>query len=826
MKGALLKIVLIVATIVGYTSPAMAQSEDEEEDYYLYKFYDEDEERYNAALFDSYPYSAAHLPHAGAIANIGAIAEAGMRSVMNSPRGANRTEERYMVGNIGVNYTTSTALMSLGITRERHPGISYAIASGTTAPTTSFSLDHKGERPRSGHYLRAEFSGRNYLMGISQRSVYRLSKGGVERHSDWLLAHSARIRAGRDIYVAGVYNNAVDLALYASRSWNDNTLHLIAIMPWSERGSRRASLEEAFTLVNNTMYNPAWGYQAGRMRNANVATTLRPEALVVWHRDLSKSLQLSMVGNISYDNSGFTKLTNLKASTPSPDNYRYLPSYFDDEEVRNMVTNSWINNDIRFTQIDWDELYHTNLLQGDGHAVYLVDNSLTNTLHSAISAKLQYRIAGITIHGGVILDYTTSHEFKSVKDLLGGEHILNIDYANEDDTSLEAPPHNNLREGERKVHEGDHYGYDYRLSRYHGELYTTLEMKFGRTSLAASLHVASEITKRRGYYEKSLFPGRGSYGLSPSLSTLPYRINVAWFYHLGKHNISASAMFRAHSPEVKDMFLQPQYNNRTVAAPRTSNSFSLEASYNFTNERISVVATAYLTTHSRLTKVVRYYDDVAKSMADGTVTNIAILNTGIEVAAKVNWLRRLHSTIMFTASSHRYTRNADVAVYSDTNNTLLAKSTSLIKGAHTSTPEITLYGDVEYRPTDSWLLRLAGRYWGLRYAEPSLVRRSEHIVTHAPSTQEREGIMKQERLGDAVMVDLVASKSFRLKNGALLSLQLSVNNLLGSKAVYRSYEQNRILTTTTDSHTHLRPFANMMQYVYPRTYRAMVSLWF
>ncbi len=824
MKDIVLKIVLIVAVMVGYISPAIAQSE--EEDYYLYKFYDEDEELYNAALFDSYPHSASLLPHAGAVANIGSIAEAGMRSVMNSPRGEHRNEERYMVGGVNINYTTSSALMLLGITRERHPGISYAVISGGTGPTTTFGFGHKGQRPQSGHNLRTEFSGRNNLIGITQRSVYRLSKGGVERHSDWLLAHGARIRAGRDIYVSGVFNNAVDLSFYASRSWKGNTLHLVAILPWSERGSRRASLEEAFTLINDPMYNPSWGYHNGKIRNANVASSLRPEALIVWHKELSTKTQLSMVANLSYDNSSFTKLSNPKASTPSPDNYRYLPSYFDDEEVRNEVTNAWINNDIHYTQIDWDNLYHTNLLQSDGHSAYLVDNSHTNTLRSALSIDVQHRIAGITIHGGVILDHTTSHEFISVEDLLGGSHILNIDYANMDDTSNAAPPYHNLRDGERRILEGDHYSYDYRLSRLHGELYSTIEMKFGRTSLAASLHVATDLTKRRGYYEKSLFPGAGSYGPSQMVTTHPYRLNLAWYYHLGKHSLSASAMFRAHSPEIKDMFLQPQYNNRPIANPRTSNTFAFEASYNYMGERISLVATAYITTLSRHTKVVRYYDDMAMCMADGVVTNLSTINAGIELAAKVNWTHQLSSTLLLTASQHRYTRNADVMAYSDVGNTTLAMSSSLIKGLHTSTPEITLYGDVEYRPASSWLLRIAGRYWGLRYTEPSLVRRSEHIVNLAPSEQERMAIMHQERLDDVVMVDLVASKSFRFNNGMFLMVQLSANNLLGSKAIYRSYEQNRVLSTTTDSHTHITPFANMMQYAYPRTFRAMISLRF
>ena len=815
---------IVVIAIMGCIAHAMAQSD--EEDYYIYKFYEEEQERYNASLFDSEIYAPTLLPHAGAIPEISPIGEAGMRSVMNNPRGVLRSEERYMVGHLNINYTTSTALLSLGLKRQRYPGISHAIVSGSTAPTITFDLGHKSQRPHSGHYLRTEFSGLNYLVGINHRSTYRLSKGGVERDEDWLLAHSARIRVGRDIYVDGVYTNAADVALYATRSWSDNTLHLIASLPWSERGSRRATTQEAITLLNNPLYNPSWGYQAGKMRNANIATTLRPEVVAVWHRELGDNTQLSMAANLSYNMGGYTKLTNLKAPNPAPDNYRYLPSYFEDEAVHNDVTNSWINNNIRYTQIDWDNLYHTNFLQHDGHSIYLVDNSHINTLRGAITANAEHRIAGITLHLGMTLDYTSSHEFKSVEDLLGGSHILNLDYANEDDSSYAATPHNNLRDGDRPIYEGDHYAHDYRLTRYLGEIYGTIDMKFGQTSLAASLHVATELTQRRGYYEKSLFPGKGSYGKSPSIATYPYRLNLAWNHHLGKHNISASAMLLTRSPEVKDIFLQAQYNNRTVDNPRCSNSFTFETSYSFIGKRFSATATAYITANSHQTKVVHYYDDVAKSMADGVVTNIATINAGIEASAKAQWTRSLSSTVILTASQHRYTRNADVAIFSDVDNTILAKSTSHIKGLHTSTPEVTLYGDVEYRPTDTWLLRIAARYWGVRYTEASLMRRSAHILDITPSNEELTALMHQERLDDAVMVDLVATKSFRLKNSTLLMIQFSANNLLGNKAIYRSYEQNRVLLTATDSHTHITPFANMVQYAYPRTFRVMLSLWF
>jgi outer membrane receptor protein involved in Fe transport len=124
------------------------------------------------------------------------------------------------------------------------------------------------------------------------------------------------------------------------------------------------------------------------------------------------------------------------------------------------------------------------------------------------------------------------------------------------------------------------------------------------------------------------------------------------------------------------------------------------------------------------------------------------------------------------------------------------------------------------------MARLSASYWGMRYAEPSFIRRSERITSHAPSKEEYNTLMVQQRLKDAVLVDAVVAKTFKLKDDMSIRLQLSVNNLLGSKVVYRSYEQHRVRRINTTSHTHLMPFGNMTQYGYGRTFKFMVSLWF
>lgn len=814
------KIVLCIVVAICHVLPLSAQELDA--DYILYKYYDDEEEQY-LNLLEEYQ---SVVPDAGAIPYIASNAEFAMRGVTNNIRGGQRGEEVTMLGAIPIDYTTSSALSTLGIRRMRYPGLSNASLSGTTTSSLSYNLEGEKRYRFDSHDLRGDISGRNYLAAISYRGTYRISHKGIELSDDWVLTSSARARMGRDIYVDGVNNNSFDIALHASREWKGNSLHLIAIAPYSTRGTRKETLEECFTLTNNYLYNPSWGMQAGKMRNANIATELRPEIIALWRRELSDNTSLRAMADISYDLYSYSTLSNIDAPTAAPDNYQRLPSYFTNEESIAEVTAAWRDNDLRYTQIDWDYLYHTNALQSDGHAAYIVDKRHNNILRTALTAEVEHHINSMTINGGVIYDMSSAHLFRSADDMLGADHILDYDYFNRELSANGVPPKNNLRDEDIRVTEGDHFGYDYLLTRHHTELYGSLALKYGRNNFAVGIHLGTDISQRRGNFEKELFPGRGSYGKSQSIKHFPYRINIGWTHSIRNHHISASAMLRGATPKIDMLFLQPQYNNRTIPDPELSTAFAAEASYHYRHERVEVAATLFVTTHTNMSSVVRYYDDMASTMANAVVNDIGVLNFGIEASAKVRWMNILQSSFALTAAQYRYMRNANIMCYADADNRLIANTTSYIKGYHTSTPEVTLYGDLEFRPKGGWMARLSASYWGMRYAEPSFIRRSERITSHAPSKEEYNTLMAQQRLKDAVLVDAVVAKTFKLKGDMSIRLQLSVNNLLGSKVVYRSYEQHRVRRINTTSHTHLMPFGNMTQYGYGRTFKFMVSLWF
>ena len=789
-------------------------AQDDVDDYLQYKFYKEADNATNelwltAVERSSYDDGAPLRDNMADV--VYALSVAGFER-----RGEGYRERRYMVEELDVDYSAARMLGALGLRYDDRVDAQGAVRR---------YFEDRDEQYYAGHYLRAELSGSGYLGGISHRARYKPAKDGVVLDDGWSFGHYARLRTGRDLYVDGVYANALDIAAMATYRDRRNWLNIAVVLPMSERGLRSASVAEAYTLTGDPRYNPSWGMQDGKMRNSRVATSLHPDVVASWQRRLTATTTMTLSANVGFECRGYTTLAWFNAQNPMPDNYRYLPSYYADDDISREVYNAWLRGDERYTQIDWQGLYHTNALQTDGCARYAVERRRENMLRTAVNLAFGSRVGGVDVDYGVVVNYRTSRQFKVMDDLLGADHLVDIDYYLIDDATYANNLQNDLRNPNRTIGEGDRYGYDYRLSRLGTAIYGAVHYSWGDMDLAAALHVGMDNTLRRGYYEKELFPDKGSYGRSRSLTTNPYQLNVVWRYSLDAHLFTASASVRGVSPDADDMFLQTQYNNRPTEEYRLATTIAADLSYRYTRPNLNVGATLFYRSTADESDVVHYYDDLARIYSDAVISDICRLSLGVEVVATVRWARYFSSTAMLTAAMYRYRRDADVRLYADTDNDLVAVSRAAIRGVRTGAPELAAYGDVAFRHS-GWTARLALSYVGGRYVEPSIVRRAERVLSFAPSPEEREALISMERLADVAMLDASLSKRIRLKEGLTLNIQLSARNLLGTNFVRNGYEQSRVRRTTVAGRTHISPFVNRLNYAYPRTFYLSASLWF
>ena len=812
----------VILQLLVVLMPLCAKAQ-QEVDYMKYKFYKE-EEHYDSkreeALWwlaedvDSIKFHSAKADYHRITST-----DYAMRRVEYSPRGAGRNEEQHLVGNLDVGYSTARLISALGIERSFGGSASHPITSGRSSVYDIFQYDAVNRR----HRLYTEFSGRNYLGSLSFRTSYPIYKKVHLRH-DWQLSHYIRVNTGRDLYIDGVSGNGFEIAAAAQRRWNNDALFIAAMLPWSRRSIRQYSVEEAFRLTDNHHYNPAWGMQNGRMRNSRQNSVLRPEAVASWWHRISAWTAMTITLRGAVEREGRRALAWFDAPTPMPDNYRYLPSYFSDDEQR-IVTDAWRYNDLKYTQIDWDKLYKINSLQSDGHAVYAVENRRSNTILGDIAVQLTSRLRIFDIDYGATINVDSRREFKVVDDLLGADHLLNIDYFISDDATYSTQYRNNLRDNDLTIRNNDHYGYDYRLTRWNIGLFGVARWAYDGFNFEVGANLSYVDIRRRGYFEKELFSGGRSFGRSRSASFYPASLSALCTYHLGSHKLNASFIARGNAPEQESVFLQPEYNNRLAESLRTSLTIASELGYEYTHTNLKLSATLFLSHHSRERDVVRYYDDLAQEYVDAVISDISRLNFGFEAEASVRWLRHFRSQVALSVGRYSYCKDARIDIYADNDNDLIATTKSLMKGRHSSYPAISLYGDISYRRA-GWQATASVQYWGFRYVSPSFIRRSERVLNYAPSVEEQEVLNSQQRLNDAVSLSISLGKSFRFKDNLWLSIYFSVDNLLNSKIIYGGYEQNRVRRISGGYYSSIEPFANKLSYAYGRVFRLSASFGF
>ena len=809
---------VICALVLFFPMPILAQ--DVDIDYRAYKFYDEDYDELLLPQLDSVA-TPTIMPTAFRVDDSNmryALFQLGYR-----PRGLSSSEERYTFGRITLNRSVAKQLVALGVARDNGEGAEGALISGAALSTTEFLVGRDRALRNLRHTVRGEISGQNYLAGIAHRKTWHPSRYGVSLDGGWEINHSLRVRTGRDLYVDGVFSNAVDGGVEASFFNRRHSLSLAATLSYNNRGLRQSSTEEAYSLLNNPLYNPAWGMQSGRVRNSRVLNSIRPDIIALWDYRLTAVTTLHVAANIGFEGVGRTSLVWFDAITPMPDNYRYMPSYYKSDERYVEVMDAWMANDLKYTQIDWEGMYQVNMLQPDGQARYAVAKRRENRLNSSLSAYVTSKIADVDLSAGVLLQADVSRNFKVMDDLLGGEHILDVDYYLIDDATYSNQLHNNLLTPNRKVVEGDRFGYDYRLSRLLATLYGVASWSYGDGVVDAAITVSTEATQRRGFFEKELFPGEGSYGRSAVVKMYPYNLTARWNHYIDKHRLGARFMLRGASPEADEMFLQSEYNNRIVRDLALATTLSGELSYGFVvMQKLNLSAALFTTATLNDMNLLHYYDDLAGEYVDCVVSGINTFVAGFEAKANVEWSKYLSSSFMATAFASRYAGSSKVSLYSDSSNAHIATSAANLARYRTGVPELAAYGDLEFR-VNGWMARAAVNYCGVRYVAPSFVRRSDRVLLRASSEEHRRVLLEQQRLEDVVNVDFSVAKWFEFGDRSL-GVQLSVRNLLGGSDIQRGYEQNRVRVVNIQNRRHVEPFADRLTYGYPRTIYLSITL--
>lgn len=166
------------------------------------------------------------------------------------------------------------------------------------------------------------YTNRNYYL----RGMFTYSTGLNEK--GWAFTASAGGRYSHEGNIDGTFYNNLALAFSAEKQWQGgkHSLSMTAFVSPVQRGQQGNSYREVYELTDNYLYNPNWGYQNGKKRNAKVVTAFDPTAVIshIWKIDDTTTLTTGVGAH--YARYGNTALNWYNAPDPRPDYYRYLPS--------------------------------------------------------------------------------------------------------------------------------------------------------------------------------------------------------------------------------------------------------------------------------------------------------------------------------------------------------------------------------------------------------------------------------------------------------------------------------------------------------------------
>lgn len=682
-----------------------------------------------------------------------------------------------------VAYRYRAMLRRMGVEEHYLSGISLP-AEGVGGTGGVHRMSFSDELPNRPDRLSLHYADRNYRVGV-RAVVDRLT-----RH-DWRWVAAADLRTGRDASIDGLFTQSANLGGRLSKRWkNELQFDLFAALPISVQGLRSASTEEAYNLTGDRWYNPAWGLQGGEVRNSRVRREVLPMVVASVAMPLTPSTRLRLTGSAEAGISRQSSLGWYDARTPYPDNYRYMPSYTADVAS----DAAWRRRDVRYTQVNWDELIAQNRLR-EGEAAYALEDRVKRPLHLLLRAAFESKVGEVELNYGLSASWKSERRYKQMRDLLGAEYLTDIDYYLIDDATYHNRLENNLRSPSRRIGEGDRFGYDYRFEQSRIGGWVGASWQYDRWQVSGAAEMAEERIRRRGFYEKELFPGNGSLGPSPAIALTTYALKGAVGYAFSPSSeLSFTFALGSRTPYTDHLFIQPQYNNRTIEKPKAERYSALQLLWRRRSDQLWWQVAAYLTASFDGVESGRYYDDLAGLFCDMTVSSLARRTMGIE--AVVGWQPsfrwRLEATL--AATDCRYVRDAEVTVLSDVDNQPIdSKAVSRLGGCRPgAVPSFTASLKADCYLGRGWRGSLSTGVAMGRYVDPSPLRRTDRVVHQAGSTPESFDLYTiQERLSDCLTVDFSLFKSFIFENESELYLALHLQNLLNGEMISYGYESVR-----------------------------------
>ncbi|MDR1739141.1 MAG: TonB-dependent receptor [Bacteroidales bacterium] len=704
---------------------------------------------------------------------------------------------------------------------------------------------------RAGSYARGTkvtltYTNRNYQQRLMVSHNTGLSRKG------W--AFSALL-GGRYAYegnVEGTFYHNLAYFLAVEKQWA-NGKHSLSLTTFGspvQRAQQAASVNEAYDLMKNNLYNPYWGYMPDgkTKRNQRVVTAYTPTAMLSHVWKIKRDAKLTTGFGVNYNRYGTTTLDWYKnASDPRPDYYRNLPSYTAGWGDKNYDTygNQWATER---SQIDWAKIYATNANTKDDEtasAAYLIGERRNDALEMSLNSTLDMKInEEVTLVAGINARRTQNKTFYTLVDLLGATYHLDIDkYGERDFPGNPDIKQNDLNNPNRKVKEGDIFGYNYNTDVTAGSAFGQMHHNYEHLEFFYGLKVSVSSFYRDGLMRNGRYPGDadtgGSYGKGAVHTFVNPAVKAGVVYKInGRNLISLNGIFKTQAPLPYNAYTAPRVSDEVVPHLQSEIIYGADLNYVFTFPKINGRISGYYTEYLNKSNKISYYNDAYGTFMHHSISDANQRNYGVEAGVKYNVWKGLSLSFAGSWSQFLYTNDPVGTIRYENNKADDVSGIVAINGFHVGgSPEMAGTFGVSYF-WKYWWFEVNVNGIANNYLDPSYIQRSinQRPVTMGDGTvidyvtedikedvriaavnyllnlpvadggaggdqalaeylayKTADDYTKQVKLDNAITMDISISKLIYLKGGKQLNINLTVSNVLNNRKVRTGgYEQGRI----------------------------------
>lgn len=612
-----------------------------------------------------------------------------------------------------------------------------------------------------GHKLVLSATNRNYLL----RGMYTFATG--MNANGWAFAGSIGYRWAKEGVIEGTFYNSFSYLFSVEKRINDqHSLSLVTFGAPTERGQQGASTEEVYWLANSHYYNPNWGYQNGKKRNARVVNSFEPTTLLTWDWKIDHKRKLTTTFGFRYSNYGSTALGwNGDAYDPRPDYYKNLPSStFNVYGVENSPT--WLNNNPfaldqwqtlydywtenkANRQINWDRLYYVNrqAAAAGQETLYYQERRHNDQLVFALSPTFTHNFDQQNKYTvGLVLNHTKGMHYKTMEDLLGGNVFTDIDKFAANDYGLDSQEaQNDLNRPNRQIREGDVFGYDYNIYVNHAKLWGLFEHSFNQFNLVAGAHIDGTSIEREGLMRNGR-ASENSYGKSGTANFFGGGLKFQLAYRITPNHIfTLASSYTARAPLARNAFVAPRIQNNFVNNLTTEDILSGEVAYQFNIGPVSGKLTGYYTRMMNMVEQTAFYNDQESRFTYLTMSDLDKEHYGFEGALKWQVNGRLSFNALASIGEARYANNPLAQVdYEGMNATTIAKLNTwtnpvtgenmelrvLAKDMHVSSTPLTALSLGANYNVNGWFFGANLNYYSRVFVGFSQYRRLSNVLQH------------------------------------------------------------------------------------------------